>query len=152
MNKGSKGLKFGTIEQSVLLDATPERVFEAYVDLDRHAEFTGTAVSGASRVGGEFKAGDGYISGKFLVLERGKRIVQEWKTTEWPSGYPSSLLELSLEPTSGKTELKMVHSRVPAEQVDYYAQGWKDFYWKPLSLYLSKVRAKRPAKRKPAKS
>jgi hypothetical protein len=33
----------------------------------------------------------------------------------------------------------MVHSNVPAEQADDYAQGWIDFYWKPLKEYFEKI-------------
>jgi len=32
----------------------------------------------------------------------------------------------------------MVHSKVPEEQVDYYAEGWKEYYWKPLQKYFAK--------------
>ena len=39
---------------------------------------------------------------------------------------------------SGGTEVRMVHSNVPAEQADSYRQGWVDFYWNPLKAYFSK--------------
>jgi len=128
------------IRQKVLIAASPEEVYDAYVDPKKHAEFTGSPAAGRPRVGGSFTAWDGYISGKFLVLERGKRVVHEWKTTEWPSGYPPSTVELTLTTKEGKTELTMVQSDVPAEQADEYAQGWNDFYWIPLKEYFSKER------------
>jgi len=131
-------MKFGTIRQTALIDATPLQVYEAYVDPKRHAAFTGQSASGAPRVGGRFTAGDGYITAKHLELEKGKKVVQEWKTTEWPEGYPPSLLELTLKAKGKKTELTMVHSKVPEEQVDYYADGWRSFYWKPMKEYFDK--------------
>jgi len=63
--------------------------------------------------------------------------VHEWTTTEWPAGYPPSILELTLKPKGKGTELTMVHSKVPAEQVDYYAEGWKEFYWAPMKKYFA---------------
>jgi uncharacterized protein YndB with AHSA1/START domain len=60
-------------------------------------------------------AWDGYISGKNIELVKGKKIVQEW-TTEWPAGYPPSRLEFTLTVKGGGTQLKMVHSRVPADR------------------------------------
>jgi hypothetical protein len=33
----------------------------------------------------------------------------------------------------------MMHSNVPASQVEYYAGGWKEYYWKPLKEYFGKA-------------
>ena len=133
-------MKFGVIRQAELFDAEPKVVYEAYVNPKKHAAFTGTTVKGAPKEGEKFTAGDGYIKGKFIKLEPKKRVVQEWTTTEWPAGYPPSVLELTFKPKGKKTELTMVHSKVPADQVEYYSEGWKEFYWGPLKKYLTKVR------------
>jgi len=130
-------MKSGTIRQTVLIEATPIEVYEAYVDPKKHAAFTGQSASGKPKVGGKFSAGDGYISGKYLALERGKRVLHEWTTTEWPAGYPPSVLELTFKAKGKKTELTMIHSKVPEEQVEYYAEGWKEYYWKPLQAYFA---------------
>jgi len=114
-------------------------VYEAYVNPKKHAAFTGQGATGTPKVGGRFTAGDGYSKGKYLELEKGKRIVQEWSTTEWPEGYPPSVLELTLKAKGNRTELTMVQSKVPEEQVDYYAEGWKEFYWEPLKKYFAKA-------------
>jgi uncharacterized protein YndB with AHSA1/START domain len=137
-------MKFGTIKQVVVFDATPQEVYEAYVDPKKQAAFTGTAVTGTPKVGGKFYSGDGYITAKYTKLQPGKKIVHEWTTTEWPAGYPPSILELTLKPKGKGTELTMVHSKVPTEQVDYYAEGWKQFYWAPLKKYFA---AKRTSKK-----
>lgn len=129
-------MKFGTIKQTAEFDATPLEVYEAYVDTKKHAAFTGQAATGTPKVGGKFTAGDGYALGKYLKLEKGKLIIQEWATTEWPEGYPPSVLELTLKAKGKKTLLTMVQSKVPEDQVDYYAEGWKEFYWEPLKKYF----------------
>lgn len=131
-------MKFGEIRQTVLIDAGPADVYDAYVDPKKHAEFTGQSATGTPKVGQTFTAGDGYIRGRYLELERGKRILHEWTTTEWPAGYPPSVLELKLKAKGGKTELTMVHTKVPEAQVDYYADGWKEFYWTPLKKYFAR--------------
>ncbi len=133
-------MKFTTIRQTAVLEATPDEVYEAYVDPAKHAEFTGSAAEGSKRAGGKFTAWDGYISGKWLELERGKKIVHEWTTTEWPEGYPPSVVTLTLAARGGKTVLTMVHSKAPAEQAASYAQGWKDFYWEPMKKYFNRPR------------
>ncbi len=133
-----EAMKFEVIKQVAIIDASPVEVYEAYVDPKKHAAFTGDSATGTAKVGGEFAAGNGYISGKYLKLEKGKRILHEWTTSEWPEGYPPSLVELILKPKGKRTELTMIHSNVPAEQAADYDQGWKDFYWEPMRKYFEK--------------
>lgn len=127
-----------TIRQTILIPAKPADVYESFVDSRKHSLFTGSKARFDSRIGGKFTAWDGYISGKNLVLNKGKRIVQEWRTTEWPAGCSPSILEFSFKPKGNGTELRMVQSNVPAEQAESYASGWVDFYWKPLKEYFQR--------------
>jgi activator of HSP90 ATPase len=131
-------VKVTIIKQRVSLPTAPKEVYEAFMDAKKHSEFTGSKATSNPKVGGKFTAWDGYISGKNLGLEKGKRILQEWVTTEWPKGYPPSKLELTLKKVKGGTELVMIHSSVPEEQADDLAEGWNEFYWKPLKEYFSR--------------
>jgi activator of HSP90 ATPase len=132
----------GIIKQTVLIPAEPEKVYEAFLNPKRHAEFTGAAATGRPRVGGKFTAWDGYISGKNLKLKKGKQIVQEWRTTEWPPGQPSSLVDFQFRKKAGGTELRMVHSKLPHGQTAYYLKGWTEFYWRPLKRYFKAKRTR----------
>jgi activator of HSP90 ATPase len=135
-------IKTTTITQKVTVSAMPEEVYDAYTNAKKHAEFTESKATNNPIVGGKFTAWDGYISGKNLELEKGKKIVQEWVTTEWPEGYPPSKLELTFKEINGKTEITMVHSNIPAEQENDLKQGWIDFYWEPLKNYFEKPKHK----------
>ena len=132
--------KTETLTQVEFFSAKPEEVYDALIDQKKHSAFTGAKATCDPRVGGKFTAWEGYIFGKNLILEKGKMIVQEWKTTDWPRGYSPSTVEFSFkEKERGKgsgTELTMVHSRVPSEQAEDYRQGWIDYYWKPLKEYF----------------
>jgi uncharacterized protein YndB with AHSA1/START domain len=128
-----------TIRQRTIIPAQPLRVYEALVDSRVHAAFTGSPATGGRRVGGRFTAWDGYILGVHRELVPGKRIVQDWSTTEWPEGALASRLELTLKAVPEGTELRMVHSRVPATQADAYRQGWIDCYWTPLKEYFERA-------------
>jgi activator of HSP90 ATPase len=132
-------LKFGVIEQIVQFDATPEEVFDALLDPLKHSNFTGSRATTSRRAGARFTAWDGYISGKNTRFVKDKKIIQEWKTTEWPKGYPPSRLEITLTAKGSGTELKMVHSKVPAEQLEDYRKGWYDSYWNPLKRYFERA-------------
>lgn len=127
-----------TITQRTFVPAaTPAQVYDALADPKQHAAFTGSPATGAARVGGRFTAWDGYISGVHRELVRGRRIVQDWQTTEWPEGAPPSTVEFTFSVAKGGTAIRMVHSKVPAEQADSYRQGWIDYYWEPLKAYFS---------------
>ena len=130
--------KVKTIKQKVVIPASPKEVYDAYVDPKKHSKFTGSKATGKAVVGGKFTAWDGYISGKFLELEDGKRVVQEWTSTDFPEGSGPSKLELCFNKVPEGTELVMVHSDVPEEQADDTAEGWAEWYWDPLKKYFSK--------------
>ncbi len=134
--------KTATIKQKVIILATPEEIYEAYTDPKKHSKFTGSKATGKPEVGEEFTAWDGYISGKYLELEKGKRIVQEWVNTDWPEGGPPSVFELTFKATPEGTEVSMVHSSVPADQKDELLDGWTEFYWTPLKNYFAKIKKK----------
>lgn len=127
-----------TIKQKVVVSASPELVYETYMNAKSHSEFTGSKATCVAKEGGKFTAWDGYISGKNLELEKGKRIVQEWITTEWPQNYPPSKLELTLTKVKNGTAIVMIHSNVPKKQAAEIAEGWEEFYWKPLKDYFTK--------------
>jgi activator of HSP90 ATPase len=136
MSKKSPELKVATITQKVIIPGKPNEVYQAYVDTKKAAEFTGQSATGVPKVGGKMTHGDGYIKGKYLELIEGAKIVQEWSTTEWPSGYPPSILELTFKPKGKETELTMVQSKVPASQSKMYSDGWMTYYWEPLKKYF----------------
>ena len=134
-----KNFEVTTITQKVIIPkATPKQVYDAYVDSKKHSEFTDSKATGKPVVGGKFTAWDGYISGKFLELEDGKRVVQEWTSTDFPEDYPPSKLELTFCEVPKGTEIVMVHSNVPKDQEDDTTDGWTEFYWEPLKKYFSK--------------
>jgi activator of HSP90 ATPase len=134
-----KKLEVKTINQKVVIrNVSPKQVYDAYVDPKKHGEFTESKATGKPVVGGKFSSWDGYIFGKFLVLEDGKRVVQEWTTTDWEEGYLASKLELTFSEVPEGTEICMVHSNVPSAQAYEIEEGWTEFYWNPLKEYFKK--------------
>jgi len=131
-------MKATTIKQKTLIPAPPDEVYDAFMDAKKHSAFTSSKATCDPKVGGEFTAWDGYISGRNLELVKGKKIVQEWSTTDWPDSFPPSRLELTFKEAKGGTEISMIHSNAPAEQADDLAEGWNEFYWKPLKEYFTK--------------
>jgi len=133
-----KTVRTKTIRQNAFIPADPGDLYNAFLDPTKHSEITGAAATCERRVGGKFSAWDGYISGVNLRLENGRRIIQRWKTSEWPKGYKPSTLELAFKPKGKGTVVHLVQTNVPAAQVDSYKRGWVDYYWTPLKRYFGK--------------
>ena len=130
-------MAFKTITQVEFIPASPSEVYEAFTNPKKQSEFTGSKATGGDKVG-KFTSWGGYIFGKVVELVKDKKVVLEWKTTEWPENTPISKVELTFTSKGTGTELKMVHSQVPSEQSASYEQGWTDYYWKPLKDYFQK--------------
>lgn len=76
-------------ELSALLSASPPAIYEAWISSDGHTAMTGAEASVDARVGGAYDAWDGYITGRTLALEAGRRIFQTWRTSEFSAAWAS---------------------------------------------------------------
>lgn len=131
-------MKTTVLKQTVTIPADSQKVYDAFMDDKVHSEFTGSKATGKPVVGAKFTAWDGYIFGKNLELEKGKKIVQEWQTIDWPKGYGPSRFELTFKKVKNGTEITMIHSNIPQEQKEELAEGWNEFYWTSLKEYFSR--------------
>ncbi len=135
---------------SCTLPASPEAVYDAWLDSERHSAMTGAPAKIGKRVGDAYAAWDGYIEGKTLELVPGRRIVQSWRTSEFAQDDPDSTITVELEPTKTGTRLTLTHSGVPDDQTDYENSGWRDFYFAPMKAYFAReIRNAKPAKKGP---
>ncbi len=123
---------------STVLPATPEQVFRAWLSSEGHSGMTGSAARVEPRVGGSFTAWDGYITGRTAGLKPYTRIVQTWRTTEFPDDCADSQIEIVLEPVEGGTKLTLKHTNIPDGQGDSYKSGWDESYFQPMKEYFSK--------------
>ncbi len=128
---------------STLLPASPEQIYEAWLSSEGHSAMTGSPARVEPGLGGKFQAWDGYISGTTLELEPGHRILQAWRTTEFPPGSPDSRLEVLLEAEDKGTRLTLIHTEIPAGQVESYLQGWEDYYFVPMKAYFTQSQGDR---------
>ncbi|MDR3576631.1 MAG: SRPBCC domain-containing protein [Anaerolineaceae bacterium] len=124
------------LELSVILTATPQQVYEAWLDSKAHADFTGSPAKIDPRVNGDYTAWDGYIWGKTLALEPFRFIRQSWRTSEFPENAPDSFLDVSFEAAGSGTKLTLIHTDIPDGQSEQYRQGWEDYYFEPMNDYF----------------
>lgn len=121
-------MKMETIRQTIVLKASPHEVFEVLLDPAKHAELTGEKANIIREVGREFNVYGSYIKGMILELVPDKKIVQSWRTSDWPLDHFSEVTIL-LEPFKGGTRLHLTQTGVPEEKYGSTEAGWKERYW-----------------------
>jgi uncharacterized protein YndB with AHSA1/START domain len=123
---------------STMIPAPPEKVFRAWLSTEGHTAMTGSPARVEPRVGGAFTAWDGYITGKTTALQPYTRIVQDWRTTEFPDSSADSQIEIVLEAIEGGTKLTLTHRNIPEGQAESYEGGWDESYFQPMKKYFAK--------------
>jgi activator of HSP90 ATPase len=123
------------IHQEVTFDAPPARIYQAFMDSKEHSAFTGAPAQIEGKEGGTFSVYGGHVIGRNLELVPDRRIVQAWRSTDWPEGW-YSMLRVELSASGGKTRLVLDHDAVPEEQHERVNGGWKMMYFDPLKKYL----------------
>jgi len=138
-------LKTKTIRQSVLFKSSPHEVYELLMDSEKHAGFTGEGAEISREVGGMVSAYEGYIEATNEELIPDAKIVQRWRSSEWPDGHYSTVT-FELKRTTGGTRLSFTQSGVPEEDYEAKKDGWVESYWEKMKKFLERetgARAKR---------
>ncbi len=142
-----------SLKLDVVLPAKPAALYDAWLDSAKHEAFTeGGPAEIDARVGGKHMAWDRYITGVQKVLERGKKIVQTWRTTEFSADAPDSVLTVLFEAKGSGTLLTIIHENLPEGSAAAYLQGWDDFYFQPMLKYFAQKPKKKAAKKKAVKT
>jgi uncharacterized protein YndB with AHSA1/START domain len=126
-----------SFEISTILPVSAQQVYEAWLSSDKHGAMTGGGARIDPVIGGQFNAWDGYITGTTLELEPYRRIVQSWRTAEFPADAPDSRLEILLAEDAAGTRLTLKHSNIPAGQGSSYESGWASNYFDPMKDYFA---------------
>ena len=122
---------------AALLPATPDKLFDMYLDAEAHAAFTGFPVTIAARAGAPFRAFNDMLSGTIIHVAPKRLIVQTWRSANWPVTAIDSVLTLSFWPENNGARIELVHANVPEEDFAGVSQGWEKYYWTPWRARLN---------------
>jgi activator of HSP90 ATPase len=125
------------IQQSVVLKASPEELFDTFLDSKKHSAATGMPAKVSRRTGGAFSAFGGKILGRTLMTVPRKMIVQSWRASHWKDEDLDSVLVLRFSQAPGGGRIDLVHAGVPEHDHKGVTEGWPTFYWKPWKAYLA---------------
>ncbi|MFH1523754.1 MAG: SRPBCC family protein [Chloroflexota bacterium] len=123
------------IHQTVIFKVSPHEVYETLMDSKKHTAFSGSKARISRNFGGEIMAYDNYIAGKNVELVPDKKIIQDWRTVDWPEGYYSRVT-FEFTPIPEGTRLDFTHTGLPEGTEKEFEQGWIDNYWEPMKANL----------------
>jgi activator of HSP90 ATPase len=124
------------IRQTVVMLASPEALFEMYLDPASHQAITGAPVVIGGAKGALFEAFNGSLSGKIIDIVRPSLIVQFWRSTEFKETDPDSILILSFAPEGDQGRIDLIQLDVPDHDFEGVTKGWEQYYWGPWRAYL----------------
>ncbi len=124
------------VVRRVLL-APPHVVFDEWLDPAGMAEWMCPRPARAVKIELEPSAGgslridieDGgssiYVTGRFIELDRPRRLRFSWSCSDWADPSVQSEVTVSLEEHgAGETLMTIEHQQLPPEQVDNHQRGW----------------------------
>lgn len=121
------------VEVEVLIAASPETVFDFFVDPHLMMQWMGRAVEADPRQGGIFRneiRDDTVAAGEYVAVEPPHRVVFTWG---WEGDGPTvnpgeSTVEVRLAPEGDGTRVRLSHSGLPStESAEKHGYGWRHY-------------------------
>ena len=127
-----------TLKQTRTFNASKKDIYEALMDSRKHTKVTGAPAKISAKEGGKFTAFGGMLEGTTLELKSNKKIVQSWRSSEWPEGHYSRLTFSLASAGRGKTKLTLTQSNIPDNDFEGVKKGWISYYYEPMAKMLEK--------------
>ncbi|HXQ93517.1 MAG TPA: SRPBCC domain-containing protein [Nitrososphaerales archaeon] len=145
----------GTIIRTYELNASPERVYEAFTNKEDLQNWKEDHYEIDARKGGMYKMGlesDGYaVTGEFLEIVPNEKIVYSWKMSEydekgklipnWSQERPTRVTVKFEKAGNRGTKVTLIHQGFPEMDEQYYMHeaGWDLLVGQVLKAYLEKT-------------
>ncbi len=120
------------------IPAAPTTLYLAWLSSKQHGAMTSGNAKIEPVVGSDFSALSGYITGKLVVLDLGRRLVMSWRTTDFPHDAVDSRVEIFFEALGGSTRVTVLHRDIPHGQAEQYKATWNEKYFVPMRAFFSK--------------
>ncbi|GGX43237.1 SRPBCC family protein [Saccharospirillum salsuginis] len=124
-----------SIHQENTFNTTPQALFDAFVNAEKHSAFTGSPARIEPVEGSAFSVYDGGVDGRQIELVTHQRIIQAWRGADWPDGV-YSIVRLDFQPLDDRTLLVLDHTGIPEGSAAHLESGWYKMYWEPLKTWL----------------
>ena len=128
-----------SIHQEVVIKGSPKVVYNILLSSKKFSEMTGGRKAKISKdEGGKASLFGDAIQARNIELVPGKRVVQAWRSADWPEGL-YSIVRFELTAEGANTKIAFDQVGHPADAAAHLEKGWHQMYWDPMSKMLEKV-------------
>ncbi|XP_050429826.1 activator of 90 kDa heat shock protein ATPase homolog 1 [Adelges cooleyi] len=120
-----------TVVMDVVFQCSGDDFYNVLTTPDLVSAFTHQTVNFRAVKGEKFQLFDGNIVGEFLELCPGKKIVQSWRTKQWPD-WLYSTVTVSINQQEDHTKVKVTLVGVPKSDENVTRQNWERYYFTPI--------------------
>ncbi|MGY8814588.1 MAG: SRPBCC domain-containing protein [Gammaproteobacteria bacterium] len=124
-----------TINQEIILNSSPNKIYDVLTDSTQFSKFTGANAEIDLKPGGLISLFDGMITGVTIEAIQNTRLIQVWRAGNWSEGN-YSLVMFELDGDDVKTTINFEQSGFPEDTKEHLESGWHKMYWDPLKSYI----------------
>jgi activator of HSP90 ATPase len=124
-----------SILHTIRFQAPAAAIYEVLVRGELFAKMSGAPAQIDAAPQGEISLFGGYISGRNLELIPNKKLVQTWRSKDWPEEIESTV-SFALAEDQGTTTLSFEHKGFPEDMAEHLEKGWHEKYWNPIRKFV----------------
>lgn len=130
-DKAPKSTNTTTINSSHNFQCTGEEIYKALTDVQMASAFTNGPAKIEAKKNGKFELFGGNVHGEFTELVPNKKIVQRWRSKQWPAGH-FSIVTLDIDQQQDHTVIRLKQTDVPQSEAEGTRENWERFYWESI--------------------
>jgi len=120
--------------QTLLWRVPTAELWDCLVNESKISAYTRSPATVSLKTGGEFTFLNKSITGTFTFVEPEKSLKMKWRIQDWPQGVNSDVTITFTSDEQGTTDLCLVQTGVPKNDLERTKQGWQRNFWEPIKM------------------
>jgi len=108
-------------------------IYETLLDSQRVQAFTQSASNVSKEINKQYTLFGGSITVINIELVPNEKIVQKWRSADWPEGHFSTVT-MTFKNEDNGTKLYLKQINVPASDYQRTQANWHNFYWQRIKM------------------
>lgn len=121
------------------LNSSKEPVFNAWLNQFQQGAITQALAFITPEVNGKIELWNGAVTGRFLQIEKHKRLILTWRTVEFDEKTPDTQLTISFQDTRHGSRFIVQHENIPLDMLNQFRFAWEQVYFPNLRAYFSTI-------------